>query len=205
MAPLDFLKALIVSLLGGVSLCLVSCSGGSGGGDDAASAGGRKKSLDDFQYSKTDVVYGEAGTDTEGMIVGGRRSNFEGKRQVVFGGNFEGKTYGTDQYKSKSWNGSKNYGRKSYSGNTNASQLKVASVMDGQTARGGGEQSRYSGSGYNTSNYNTSSAREGQATPVNRNASNYAAKRLPLPKVMSEREYQKMTIEETNSLLGRDR
>ena len=195
-----------------LSSCGSTGGGGSGGADEVASAASepaskKTKTLEDFQFKKgTDVIYGKPGTDEEGMIVGGRRSQYEGKRQGTFGGEYKGGQFKTSNYNAGKWDGTKDFGRQSYSGNTQAGgHLTAASSMDGSTNRNAQKGSGYGQNVYGTNSYRTATAREGGAPVVQRSASHYDDDKLPMPRIMSERDYQKMTIDETNALLGRSR
>ena len=206
MVSTNLFKALAISLLGG--LLLSSCGGGSGASASAAPA--RQRTIEDFKYKEeSDVVRGAEGTPEEGQIIGGRRSQFENKRSV-FSGNYQGKEYKAGNYNSKAWNGSKDfYGRKEYYSSADGSRFQNASNLDGESSRFSGSESQYAGDGYSTGDYRTSTAREGRASVVRRDVSHYNDDRSrddpSVSRVLSSREHQQLSVQETNALLGRDR
>ena len=193
--------AILIGLL--VVPVLSSCSGGGGSAEVPESA--RQKSLSDFQYSKEDVQYGEKGSDSEGMIVGGRRSQFEGKKQVAFGGDLDKRAYSANRYKAQKWDGGKNYKTNRYGGNTDASRYQTQSRYGAQGAREASRQSGYSGQGVDTPAYATAGAREGDVSQLASPGSRESTQRYgSQPRIIPYRDYQRMTIEETNSILGRE-
>lgn len=149
-------------------------------------------------------MYGEAGSDTEGMIVGGRRSSFEGKRQVAFGGEFDKKVYSAQTYQAGQWAGNKAYQTQNYAGSTDASRYRTSSQYNAQGAREGAQQSNYSGRSVETGTYATGVAREGELIPLDSPESIHASQRYDQPRIIPYRDYQRMTIEETNAILGKE-
>ena len=182
---------------------LSSCS--SGGKEPDVPEPYRQRSLADFQYDQKDVQFGEEGSDTEGRIVGGRRSSFEGKKQVAFGGEMDRKAYNAQRYQAGTWDGGKNYKTANYSGNTDASRYQSQSRYGAQGAREAAQQSGYDGRALDSQAYQTGAAREGQLSQLSSPGSVENGRRLDnAPRIIPYRDYQRMTIEETNAILGRE-
>ena len=192
---------LVAAVLGFLMIpVLSSCGGGSSAGPEVA----RQRGIDDFQYDKSDVQLGEKGSATEGMIVGGRRSQFEGRRQVAFGGEFDKKTYSARSYQAPKWTGGKSYQTSKYTGSTDGSRFQSSSRFNAQSAREGSQQSGLAGRTVDTGGYDTGGAYAGQGDSVDRVESRYGSERYPSPRIIPYRKYQQMTIEETNRILGRE-
>lgn len=208
-----FGKSCLVALLGG-TLGLVSCSSGGSSSSSPIEGSGQVIALSEgegtlalekkYGMQKGDVTYGE-----NGGIAGGKRSQFEGREQVQYGGNWGGKKYGQQKELGKqSWWGSKKAQVKNFNGVQNADQYKTASRFGSQNANQNGKNSNYNGQQSNASgNYQTGTANEvGQANVARPSNARTDWRRdvYTAPKKIDYKDYQERTIEETRRLLGRD-
>lgn len=200
----------LAALVGGglaLSSCATSSSAGAGeafpeqvialGEGEGATALDRK-----FAMQKGDVQY-----DEHGGVAGGKRSQYEGQKQVQFGGEWAGKTYDKKQYEKRSWWGGKKAETKQYAGNMDGSRFQTASALGSQTAAADGQRSRLDGRQARTATYRVEAATEagvsGVAKPSNAQA-DWRRAVYPKPYIMGYKDYQEKSISETRRLLGRD-
>ena len=155
-----------------------------------------------YAMQKGDVQY-----DEHGGVSGGKRSQYEGRKQVQFGGEWAGKSYDKKQYEKRSWWGGKKVETKQYAGNQDGSRFQTASAYGGQNATAEGQVSRLDGRQARTATYRVDAATEagvsGVAKPSNAQA-DWRRDVYPKPRIMSYKDYQEKSISETRSLLGRD-
>ncbi|MDA0766870.1 MAG: hypothetical protein O3A87_05420 [Verrucomicrobia bacterium] len=155
-----------------------------------------------YAMQKGDVEY-----DEHGGVSGGKRSQYEGQKQVQFGGEWAGKTYDKKQYEKRSWWGGKKVETKQYAGNMDGSRFQTASAYGSQNANADGQRSRFDGRQARTATYRVDAATEagvsGVAKPSNAQA-DWRRDVYPKPHIMGYRDYQEKSISETRSLLGRD-
>ena len=189
-------------------MSLSSCSG-LGGKDEilleeesiARSGSPVDKTLADFQHQESDITRGESG-----QLVGGKRSQFDGKRSVAFGGGVGTASYAKPVYNAPGWSGDTSRKRKTYAGPTDGSRHHTSSRFSGSTAAASGSRSRYAGASAATGNYRTSRATETAQASVSkpRDAkTHYRRNVYPQPTIFTQDEYTRMTIEQTRNILGR--
>lgn len=200
-----------LAALAGLGVVLVSCSGGGSSSpvDDgpqqiiAMSEGEGALALE----KKFTIQKGDIEQDEHGALTGNKRSPYEGKRQVQFGGEWQGKSYEKKQYEKSSWWGSKKKDVKTYAGGEDASRFRKDSRYASQSARQEGKRSGYDGQSARGGNYRTTSARESVVSGVSRPSDakvDWRRDAYPKPRIMGYKDYQKHSIEQTRSLLGRD-
>ena len=145
--------------------------------------------------------------DEKGNFVGAVRSQYDGQRNIAFGGDVGKTVYGKKQYNSPTWTGNKQAPTQSFSGPTDGSRFQTTSQFQGTSASQTAQRSRFQGTTARTSNYRTGQAGEGNARPVDKPTDAWTDFRravYPQPPKMSRAEYEKLTVEETRSILGRD-
>lgn len=150
----------------------------------------------------TAVTYGEDGT-----VTGGRRSQFEGKQQIAFGGDWNGKSYQKPEYE-KTWWGGKRKAKQSYVNNQDGNRFRAESLMMGRSAPQAGKQSNLDGRSAATGGYQAGAAREsgGKSVPRPSDArTDWLRSTAVQPKIIGYKEQQQqLEMEETKRLLGRD-
>ena len=155
-----------------------------------------------FAMDKGAVTYGEDGT-----VTGGQRSQFEGKKQVAFGGQWDGKNYENKRYEKTWWGGKREKVAKQYEGNVDGSRFQAESLMMGKSASLDGKRSRYAGQDAPTAVYDVGSPREAGRGSVSRPTNVHTDWRrsvFPQPRITGYKQYQEREVEETRRLLGRD-
>ena len=155
-----------------------------------------------FTTDRTTVTYGEDGT-----VTGGKRSQFEGKKQVAFGGDWDGKSYQKPEYQKTWWGGKKKSSTKQFVNNQDGSRFRADSLMMGRSAPQAGQRSAYDGKSAGTGGYHTGTARETgrEAVPRSSGAGNDWLRGTEVqPRIIGYKQQQNMEIEETKKLLGRD-
>ena len=194
--------------LGLVLLC-GSCASDKGGGPEGAEQiiamgeGEGAYALEKkYAMDKNSVTYGEDGT-----VTGGQRSQFEGKTQIAFGGQWDGKNYYTKRYEKTWWGGKREKAAKQYEGNVDGSRFQAESLMMGKTATQDGRRSRYAGRDAPTAVYDVGSAPEAGRSDVARTTNVHTDWRrsvFPQPRITGYKQYQQREVEETRKLLGRE-
>jgi hypothetical protein len=155
-----------------------------------------------FAMDKNAVTYGEDGT-----VTGGQRSQFEGKKQVAFGGQWDGKNYDNKRFEKTWWGGKRERVAKQYEGNLDGSRFQAESLMMGKSAAQDGKRSRYAGQGAPTAVYDVGSAREAGRGSVSRTTdvrTDWRRSVFPQPRITGYKQYQQREVEETRKLLGRE-
>lgn len=154
-----------------------------------------------FAMQKGDVTYGE-----DGSIKGGQRSQYEGKRSVAFGGDWGDKSYGKKQYGKTAWGGDREMAKKDFAKGEEG-KFRIASWFGGKKSAQAGERSPYDGRNRVTEQVQTGAAYEASGASLAKPADAKAAWRrsvYPQPRIESLADMQRMNVEQTRSLLGRD-
>lgn len=118
------------------------------------------------------------------------------------------KAYKTGEFNKKSWWGNKEFGTKSYSGDTDGSRFAKASALGDQRAREISKIAKESGNhSYATSDYATNDAREAAGKMLDKPSdaeTDVRRKVFTQPSVMDWREQRGMTLKDTKAILGRE-
>ncbi len=136
-----------------------------------------------------------------------KRSSFDSQREsAYFKGKIDKKDYKTGDYAKKSWWGSdKDYGRKSYEGNTDGSRFQTAARQDGQMARADGQKAKLTGP-FETNTLDRKSAREAGASAIPRTTDasvQSQREKYVAPSVIDWREQRRMSMDQSRGILGR--
>lgn len=145
--------------------------------------------------------------DNKGNFVGAVRSPYEGRSNVSTGGGVGTASYQTNRYQSPTWKGNTRAASKVYAGNTNGSQFKGPSQFQGTSAGHLAKQSRFQGTGAPTTNYKAGAARESSAQPLDKPSdgrTDFRRRVFPQPTKMSKADYDRLTVEQSRGILGRD-
>lgn len=148
--------------------------------------------------------------DKEGNYVlkNAKRSSFEdvGQDPNFSGKNYSKKAYKTTEYgKQQSFWGSKEYDRKSYTGNTDGSRFQKDSRLQGQSAREAANNKNFK-EDYKTGAYATGDAREAGKSNLAKPSNALIDNRQEVfdqPDIIGYREQRKMTLEQSKGILGR--
>lgn len=148
--------------------------------------------------------------DSEGNYVlkNAKRSPYEdvGADPNFSGKNFAKKDFKTGEYGNKqSFWGSKEYDRKSYTGDTDGSRFQKDSRLQGQSAREASNTKNFK-EDYKTGAYATSDAREAGKTDLAKPSNDLTDNRQKVfeqPEIIDWREQRKMTMEQSKGILGR--
>lgn len=204
--------AAMVVVAGGMVSC--ASSGGSSSGGEAAAESGQVIAMSEgagtlalekkFLMKKEDMKLTK-----EGLLAGGgKRSQYEGKKQVQFGGEWGSESYQKQEYEKKSsWWRRKKADVKDYSGSEDGSRFQTDSRYANRNARQSGQESRFANADARTGVYEVDAANEARRGAVKSEANAYAASRgeaIPDPVVIDQDEYGRQSIQKTRSLLGRD-
>ena len=135
-----------------------------------------------------------------------KRSSFESQgASPYFSGEYGKKGYKTGELSRKSWWGNKEFGRESFSGNTDGSRFRENSRLAGQNAREGGSPAKITGP-YQTGSFATGSARESANTNLGKpsdDVTDRGRESYTAPAIIDWREERKLSVEQSRSLLGR--
>lgn len=145
--------------------------------------------------------------DEKGNFVGAVRSQYDGKNNIAFGGSIGKAQYNAKNYRAKQWNGNLRAQAAKYAGALDGSRYKVPSRYSGLAARQSAQGSAFNGQAARTGSYSTGAAREsvGQRLAKPTDAyTNFRREVYPEPPMMSKAEYDRLTVEQSRSLLGRD-
>lgn len=192
---------------------MASCAKDGGGDGAPARKSGKVVALtegegaaaleDRFAFSKSDIK-----RDEQGNLVGGKRSQYEGRESVAFGGGVGTASYqGNEAFRARQWSGNREAGRGSYSGDTDGSRFQRSSRFRGTSASQLAQRSRFEGAPARTSTYQAGNAREDAGKPLDRPGNAYTDYRRRVfsqPQIMGREDYERMTVEQTRSILGRD-
>jgi hypothetical protein len=146
--------------------------------------------------------------DAEGNWVpqSDKRSPYESKGSTYDSKKaFQKKDYKTGDFSKKSWWGSKDYDRKSYSGNTNGSRFQKSSALQGETASESGDAAKIPGA-YTTDSYATNAASEAGRKPLARTSNSFVESReksFQQPEIIDWREQRNLSLDQSKGILGR--
>lgn len=136
-----------------------------------------------------------------------KRSSYDSQRDTPY---FKDKLetmerYKTGDYAKKSWWGSKEYGKKSYEGNTDGSRFQKQARQDGQVARDNGKAAR-SSDPFKTNTLPRESALESRNPAIDRPTNaliESQRKTYKAPSVIDWKEQRSMNMDQSRSILGR--
>ena len=135
-----------------------------------------------------------------------KRSSFENEgRSAYFKGDYAKKQFQTTEYSKKSWWGNKDYGHKTYAGNTDGTRFQQSSRLDGQGAREAGKSAGTSDV-FATNDYATSAAREAGTTRIDRPSdaeTDIRRKAYQAPEIIDWRQQRSLSLEQSKGILGR--
>ncbi len=180
-------------------ICLVSCASKQTITNKKVRAtSGVEKYTGDYEYTK----------DKNGMIraTSDKQSDFSKKGAYAVSRDYKGKSYGKENYRKKRWGNNTGYNTKQYGGNLDGSQFKNSPHYVQKQALAGSRDSRFNRSEFGTNSVSKTNAREGSANTVKKGQSGYVSNRGDFSKkrVLSKKQYAELTIQQTNSLLGRE-
>ena len=148
--------------------------------------------------------------DKNGNFVGAVRSQFDGQRNVSFGGAGVGtKGYQAGQYKAGTWNGTTKAraSDKAYTSRVEDARFKQRSQFQGVSPSHLASQSRFNGQSVSKDSYRAAAAREANGRSIAKPTDGWTDFRrrvYPEPDVMSRADYERLNIEQTRKILGRD-
>jgi len=136
-----------------------------------------------------------------------KRSAYDSQRNSpYFKGKVDKKDYKTGDYAKKSWwGGEKDYGRKTYEGNTDGSRFQTTARQDGQMSRSDGQRASLSGP-FETNTLDRKSARESSSSAIPRPtdaAVQSQRGKYKAPSVIDWREQRSMSVDQSRGILGR--
>lgn len=158
----------------------------------------------DERYAKfmDDIKLDEGGT-----FAGGKRSQYDGKKNLGFGGGVGTASYQRSRYHVPEWTGRAEARTGTYSGNTDGSRYHATSRFQGTSATQTAQRSRFDREQARRSTYKTNRASESTTKPVGKPTdalTDFRRRDYPEPHIMSQADYDRMTVEQTRSILGRD-
>lgn len=136
-------------------------------------------------------------------------SEYDRRASGVGSKDFKGKDYNKASYRKKRWGGNTAYKSKQYAGNTDGSRFQHSPhyLKNNYKARAEGQYALANNSQYKTGAFNSGRAREelGLGTDVKKGASTYVTSRdrRPEPLIMSRQDYRKLSVSDSNRMLGR--
>jgi len=148
------------------------------------------------------------GKDAEGNWVprSDKRSSFENQGEAAyFQKKFKKQEFKTGDYAKKSWWGNKDYDRKPYTGNTDGSEFKTSSTLQGQGAHEAGSTAKIPGT-YQTENYATGAASESSNKPINKPSNTGIENNretFQQPEIIDWREQRSLSVDQSRGILGR--
>jgi hypothetical protein len=136
-----------------------------------------------------------------------KRSSYDSQRDTPY---FKDKLetmerYKTGDYAKKSWWGSKEYGKKSYEGNTDGSRFRKQARQDGKVARYDGKAAKTTDP-FKTNTLPSKTARESRNPAIDKPKNAYTEsqrKTYKAPSVIDWKEQRSMDIDQSKSILGR--
>ena len=138
----------------------------------------------------------------------GKRSQFEGSRNITFAGGVSGGDYRKSVYNAPAWNGNLNARSSGYAGRTDGSRFQKKSKFQGTSASQMARTSRFEGTAARgVSNYRTGNATEASGRQLEKPTDGWTDFRrrvYPEPLIMSKQDFDRLTVEQTRSILGRD-
>jgi hypothetical protein len=191
------------------ALALVLCSCGASdskpSSSSSSSASARQTLSQRLDTSKPQP--GSYKQDSEGkwQAQTGKRSSFEGKTDPNFASkSFEKKAYKTGDYSKKSWWGNKDYASKTYKPTTEASRFQKSARQQGQQAQETSSGQSFA-KNYQTDDYATSSAREANASAIEKGSNDLIENRRKLfkqPEVTDWQQRRDLSVDQTKGILG---
>ena len=145
--------------------------------------------------------------DKEGKFIGPVRSQYEGKRDISFGGGLGKAVYRAGNYQSPEWKGHRQARTRSYPGKTDGSRFQTPSRVQVTSPSHLARKSRFHGRRAGTGVYKAGGARESNAGPVDKPSDGYTDFRrrvFPEPLIISDDEYNRRSVEQMRNVLGRD-
>ncbi|MFP6867161.1 MAG: hypothetical protein VCA35_14560 [Roseibacillus sp.] len=147
--------------------------------------------------------------DNRGNFVGAVRSQYEGRRSVAFGGGVGTATdsYKTNRYSAPGWKGITRANTKVYGGNTDGSRFQTPSQFRGTSASQTAQHSRFQGTTARTNNYPAGTAHENSSQRLAKPTdawTDFRRRVFPQPSRMRKAEHDRLTVDETRSILGRE-
>ncbi|GAA5483738.1 hypothetical protein [Haloferula sargassicola] len=174
--------------------CLASCAGEKSAEQPVAAAA-HKKTLEDF------------GTYNPNYSGGARKSAMENSQaNSMYEGELSKREFVAKDYAKKSFWGTKDYAKQVYGGDTDGSRFMTAAREGSSGAREGAMVSRDSGRNYTTDAIGTGAAREAgmEGIATTSDAETDLRRRVwKQPEIRDYRSERSLTVEETNSMLGR--
>lgn len=166
--------------------------------DEAAGQMAMEKKYADY---KNDVVL-----DKDGRIgKDSKRSSFENKQLTTIGGDIGNKQFAASQYTKKNWQGSKDFGRSQYMGKSESRWDDEEWFLQKQANETGSTFDP--GKSYATSSYGTGSATEQGGYRMSRPndvRTDIRREVFQQPLKMDNEDYEKMSLNDSKRLLGRD-
>lgn len=145
--------------------------------------------------------------DEQGNFVGAVRSQYDGQKNIAFGGGIGKAAYKTKRYNSSEWTGRKTAVVPEFSAETDGGRFETRSRYQGARSSQDGERSRFQGATARTSSYRTGNAVEGSSQRLDKPTDAWTDFRravYPQPPKISEADYNKLTVDQTRSILGRE-
>lgn len=145
--------------------------------------------------------------DKQGNFTGPVRSQYEGKRNLSFGGGVGKSTYQTGNYRSSGWKGNRQAQTGTYLGRTDGSRFSKPSGFQVTSPSHLTSRSRLQGRSVETGSYKAGGAREGQVNALDKPTDGHTDFRrgvFPQPPVISDDEYNRRSVEQVRDVLGRD-
>lgn len=147
-----------------------------------------------------DVVRDEEGNISKDS----KRSNFEGKQVSNIGGKYANRQFAAERYSKKNWTGTKNFDAGRFQSSKN--RWDDEEWFFRKQAQESGSAARSQGQTYETARYGTSSAREQGARRLDRSSNvqtDIRRRDYDEPRVIQREDYEKLSLEESKSILGR--
>ena len=177
----------------------------------ATESAGQILALDEASgYNALEKKFADYGRDVkldkDGRVAkDSKRSSFESQRSSPIGGNLARKEYAATRYSKKNWQGTKNFTAENYASKKNRWQNEEYFIQ--KQARETGATSRVQGQSYATGDYRTGSARESGGDRLARPndlKTEIRQRDAPKPLIMDNEDYEKMSLNESKRLLGRE-
>lgn len=133
-------------------------------------------------------------------------SHYNNQRNSNLGAtDISGKDYNKASYRKARWGGDKSYTAEQYGGKTDGSRFQHSPHYVSRSAYDGGGFQTVQKNQFNTGRYNTGRAQEAKSDTVKTGSSGYVTSQnnAPEPLIMSRDEYNKLSVRDTKSLLGR--
>lgn len=145
--------------------------------------------------------------DKQGNFVGPVRSQYEGKRNVSFGGGVGKAVYQAGNYQSPRWKGHRKAQTGSYPGKTDGSHFKTPPRFQVTSPSHLARRSRFQGRKVEADGYKAGGARESKVGTVDKPTDGHTDFRrrvFPDPPIISDDEYNRRSVEQMRDVLGRD-